>query len=63
MKSNDMQQDKKVEQPQNEFKQEPTLSISAKVILAVFFALLMTLFVLMWKGLGGGPIIAPRSAL
>ena len=63
MKCNDMQQDKKVEQPQNEFKQEPTLSISAKVILAVFFALLMTLFVLMWKGLGGGPIIAPRSAL
>ncbi len=58
-----MQQDKKVEQPQNEFKQEPTLSISAKVILAVFLALLMTLFVLMWKGLGGGPIIAPRSAL
>ena len=58
-----MQQDKKVEQPQNEFKQEPTLSISAKVILAVFFALLMTLFVLMWKELGGGPIIAPRSAL
>ena len=33
-----MQQDKKVEQPQNEFKQEPTLSISAKVILAVFFS-------------------------
>ena len=63
MKCNDMQQDKKVEQPQNEFKQEPTLSISAKVILAVFFALLMTLFVLMWKGLGGGPIITPRSAL
>tara|TARA_B100001105_G_scaffold219079_1_gene185833 strand:- start:405 stop:596 length:192 start_codon:yes stop_codon:yes gene_type:complete len=63
MKCNDMQQDKKVEQPQNEFKQEPTLSISAKVILAVFLALLMTLFVLMWKGLGGGPIIAPRSAL
>ena len=58
-----MQQDKKVEQPQNEFKQEPTLSISAKVILAVFLALLITLFVLMWKGLGGGPIIAPRSAL
>ena len=58
-----MQQDKKVEQPQNEFKQEPTLSISAKVILAVFLALLMTLFVLMWKGLGGGPIITPRSAL
>ena len=63
MKCNDMQQDKKVEQPQNEFKQEPTLSVSAKVILAVFLALLMTLFVLMWKGLGGGPIIAPRSAL
>tara|TARA_B100000446_G_C10326971_1_gene260774 strand:- start:312 stop:503 length:192 start_codon:yes stop_codon:yes gene_type:complete len=63
MKCNDMQQDKKVEQPQNEFKQEPTLSISAKVILAVFLALLITLFVLMWKGLGGGPIIAPRSAL
>ena len=63
MKCNDMQQDKKVEQPQNEFKQEPTLSISAKVILAVFLALLMTLFVLMWKGLGGGPIITPRSAL
>ena len=58
-----MQQDKKVEQPQNEFKQEQTLSISTKVILAVFLALLMTLFVLMWKGLGGGPIIAPRSAL
>ena len=63
MKCNDMQQDKKVEQPQNEFKQEPTLSISAKVILAVFLALLITLFVLMWKGLGGGPVIAPRSAL
>ena len=63
MKCNDMQQDKKVEQPQNEFKQEPTLSISAKVILAVFLALLMTLFVLMWKGLGGWAIIAPLSAL
>ena len=51
-----MQKDKKVEQ-------EPTLSISAKVILVVVMALLMTLFVLMWKGLGGGPIITPRSAL
>ena len=51
-----MQKDKKVEQ-------EPKLSISAKVILVVVMALLMTLFVLMWKGLGGGPIITPRSAL
>lgn len=55
--------DRKVEQSQNEVEQGPTLSMSAKVILAVFIALLMTLFVLMWKGLGGGPIIAPRSVL
>ena len=58
-----MQKDKKVEPPQNEVKQEPTMSMSAKVVLAVFIALLMTLFVLMWKGLGGGPTITPRSAL
>ena len=63
MGCNDMQQDKKVEQPQNEVKQEPTLSIPVKVILVVFMAMLVTLFVLMWKGLGGGPIITPRSAL
>ena len=56
-------EDKKVEQPQNEIEQDPTLSISAKVILAVFIALMMILFVFMWKGLGGGPIIAPRSVL
>ncbi len=56
-------EDKKVGQPKNEVEQEPTLSLPAKVILAVFIALLMTLFVLMWKGLGGGPIIAPRSVL
>jgi hypothetical protein len=63
MDCHDMQKDKKVEPPQNEVKQEPTMSMSAKVVLAVFIALLMTLFVLMWKGLGGGPIITPRSAL
>ena len=56
-------EDKKIKQPKNEVEQEPTLSIPAKVILAVFIALLMILFVLMWKGLGGGPIIAPRSVL
>lgn len=55
--------DEKVEQSQNEVEQEPTLSMSAKVVLAVFIALLTTLFVLMWKGLGGGPIIVPRSEL
>jgi hypothetical protein len=55
--------DKKVEQSQNEVEQETTLNMSAKFILAVFTALLITLFVLMWKGLGGGPIIAPRSGL
>ncbi len=58
-----MQQDKKVESPQNEVKEEPAMSKSAKVILAVFIVLVITLFVLMWKGLGGGPIITPRSAL
>jgi hypothetical protein len=56
-------EDKKIKQPKNEAEQEPTLSIPAKVVLAVFIALLMILFVLMWKGLGGGPIIAPRSVL
>ena len=58
-----MQQDKKVESPQNEVKQEPAMSKSAKLILAVVIVLVITLFVLMWKGLGGGPIITPRSAL
>ena len=58
-----MHKDKTVGPPQYEVKQEPTMSMSAKVVLAVFIALLMTLFVLMWKGLGGGPIITPRSAL
>ncbi len=58
-----MQQDKKVESAQNEVKPEPAMSKSAKVILAVFIVLVITLFVLMWKGLGGGPIITPRSAL
>ena len=56
-----MQQDKKVDPPQNE--EEPALSRSAKIFLAVFMVLLMTLFFLMWKGLGGGPIITPRSSL
>jgi hypothetical protein len=56
-------EDKKVGQPKNEVEQEPTLSLPAKVILAVIIALLMILFVLIWKGLGGGPIIAPRSVL
>jgi hypothetical protein len=58
-----MQQDKKVDPPQNEVEQEPTLSRSAKLVLAVFMVLLMTLFFLMWKGLGVGPIITPRSSL
>lgn len=58
---NAMQQDKKVDPPQNE--EEPTLSRTAKFVLAAFMVLLVTLFFLMWKGLGVGPIITPRSSL
>lgn len=56
-----MQQDKKVDRPQNE--EEPTLSRPAKIVLAVFMVLVVTLFFLLWKGLGVGPIITPRSSL
>ena len=53
-----MPQDKKVEQHE-----EPTLSMTTKVVLAVFIVLIVTLFFLMWKGLGGEPSITPRSSL
>jgi hypothetical protein len=56
-----MKQDKKVDPTQNE--KEPTLSRSAKLGLAIFMVLVVTLFFLMWKGLGVGPIITPRSSL
>jgi len=36
---------------------------TTKIVLAVLAVLLVTMFFLMWKSLGGGPIIAPRSAL
>jgi hypothetical protein len=53
-----MPQDKKVEQHE-----EPKLSMTAKVVFVVFIVLTVTLFFLMWKGLGGGPIITPRAPL
>ena len=36
---------------------------TTKIVLVVLAALLLAMFFLMWKSLGGGPIIAPRSAL
>ena len=36
---------------------------TTKIVLVVLAALLVTMFFLMWKSLGGGPTIAPRSAL
>lgn len=39
------------------------MSITTKVILTICIALLVTLFVLMFKGLGGPPVVVPRSAL
>jgi hypothetical protein len=39
------------------------MSKPAKIFMAIFAVLIITMFVLFWKGLGGGPIITPRSAL
>ena len=39
------------------------MSKTAKIFLVISIALLVTLFILMWKSLGGGPTLAPRSAL
>tara|TARA_B100001559_G_C16207883_1_gene487448 strand:- start:541 stop:660 length:120 start_codon:yes stop_codon:yes gene_type:complete len=39
------------------------MSKSSKIVLAVLAVLIVTLFYLMWKGLGGEPIIAPRAPL
>jgi len=39
------------------------MSKTAKIVLTVLGVLMVTLFLLMWKSLGGGPIIAPRSSL
>jgi|GEM_PF-6478130 hypothetical protein len=39
------------------------MSKTTKIVLTVLAVLMGTLFFLMWKSLGGGPIIAPRSAL
>lgn len=39
------------------------MSKTTKIVLAVAAVLMIILFFLMWKSLGGGPTIAPRSAL
>jgi len=39
------------------------MSKTTKFVLTVLGVLMVTLFFFMWKSLGGGPIIAPRSAL
>jgi hypothetical protein len=39
------------------------MSKTTKITLIIIAVLMVTLFFLMWKSLGGGPIIAPRSAL
>ncbi len=36
---------------------------TTKIVLTILAVLMVTLFLLMWKSLGGGPIIAPQSAL
>ena len=39
------------------------MSKGTKVVLIVVLALLAALFVVLFKGLGGPPIVVPRSAL
>ena len=39
------------------------MSKRSKIVLAVVAVLIIILFYLMWKGLGGGPTIAPRAPL
>jgi hypothetical protein len=39
------------------------MSKTTKIVLTILGVLMVTLFLLMWKSLGGGPTIAPRSAL
>jgi hypothetical protein len=39
------------------------MSKTTKIVLTILAVLMVTLFLLMWKSLGGGPTIAPRSAL
>lgn len=39
------------------------MSKGTKVVLIIALALLAALFVMMFKGLGGPPMVVPRSAL
>jgi Cu/Ag efflux pump CusA len=39
------------------------MSITTKVIVAICIALVAALIFLMFKGLGGPPVVVPRSAL